>query len=69
MLGGLKPSTNKPQYLSFSPKLMGPSIASIPFFFSHSFAFSKRRKAAVLSLMHSKKPIPPTGSGSFSVFL
>ena len=55
----MKPSTSRPQKLSFSPKFIGPSIASIPLSESHSRALSKRKNAAVLSSITSKNPIPP----------
>jgi hypothetical protein len=41
------------------PKLMGPSIACIPFDASHCLAASKKVNAASLLFMTSKKPIPP----------
>ena len=59
-MGGLsKPSTMSPHHLSLSPKLMGPSIASIPFWVSHSLAVSKSKLAAAWSLIQSKNPTPP----------
>ena len=58
------PLTTSPHQRSLSPKLIGPSIATIPFCRSQCLATSKSISAATWSLIQSKNPIPPTGPSS-----